>query len=159
MGEVSLTRRVAAGAAIAAAVAGAGSLGRWWVVGWRRSAFSPDFGGPMAPLAAILVIILGGAAAGHALRWESRAARRLGYAAIASVFLGALLAAPRTALLSPAWPQWRRGSPDFLGFLPIGNMSVLTLASLLLAAAGLMVALEAGPSGRSRSWWRWIPGR
>ncbi len=142
---------------MAAAIAGAGTLGRWWVAGWQRSDFSPDFGGPMAPLAAILVLALGGAAALHAVWPGKKAFHRLGLLSVAATAGGALLAAPRTTLLGPAWTEWRQGSPEFLGLLPIGNMSVFTVASLLLAAAGLMVALDAAPSGRPRSWWRGIP--
>ncbi|MBX7185958.1 MAG: PAS domain S-box protein [Vicinamibacteria bacterium] len=156
MGEVSLTRRVAAGAAIAATVAGALTLGRWWVAGWQRSDFSPDFGGPMAPLAAILVLVLGGATALHALWPATQFIRRLGLAAISATLVGALLAATQATLLSPAWTQWKKGSPDFLGFLPVGNMSILTIASLLLAAAGLMAALDVVPQNPG-SWWRWVP--
>lgn len=143
MGQASTTRRLAALAALVGAGVGVLALADWQRAGWSRTAFTPDFGGPVAPLAAYLFVALGVSLAILALAEAGPRIRR-GAGAVSVVTLVLMVVVViRSNFRTPDFVEWRSGSPELWGPVPVGAMSPVAATCFVLTAVGLLDFLGA----------------
>lgn len=130
------------GGLLAAVAAGLGGLA---LVAWEFNALTvaalgPDYV-PMAPLTAVLFVLLGGLLAWRCFQAETDALDpRLvwGGAVVTAVVCGLELAQAWHGLALP-WQGWMIGETTHIGGIPLAHMSNLTAVSFLLVAAGLVL--------------------
>ena len=120
-----------------------------WVFGnWRIGALGDDFV-PMAPVTALMLILLSGGLVVYS-RWPaSRAARRVAFFAVASVGgFGLLIWAQRVIGLQASVERWLTPATYTAEGVPVGLMSPLTALTILLDTLAFL--LELPPFSRHR---------
>ena len=133
-----------------------------WVLGnWKIGALGEDYV-PMAPVTALMLILLSGGLFVSS-RWPaSRVARGFAFFAVASVGgFGLLIWGQRWIGHQSSVERWLAPAIYTAGGVPVGLMSPLTALTILLAALALL--LELPPFGQHRlcRWmapgWPWAP--
>ncbi|MDI1336570.1 MAG: PAS domain S-box protein [Lacunisphaera sp.] len=124
-------------AALTAASAGAFSLVTWSAGEWRLAALGANYV-PMAPLTALLFVLLGLAFSAR-LQWpDSRLAHRVCSAsAVLTGIVGGLVPVQLRWEFGLPWDHWFVGVTATVGTIPVGRMSPLTALVFLLTAAAL----------------------
>ena len=120
-----------------------------WVSGnWKIGALGDDYV-PMAPVTALMLMLLGGGLVVYS-RWPAgRAARQLAFFAVASVGgVGLLVWAQRVIGLRTSIERWLTPATYTAEGVPVGLMSPLTALTILLAALAFLVELP--PFSRHR---------
>jgi signal transduction histidine kinase len=124
-----------------------------WVFGnWRIGALGDDYV-PMAPVTALMLILLSGGLVVYR-RWPaSRAARRFALFALASIGgLGLLIWAQRLIGIQTSVERWLTPATYTAGGVPVGLMSPLTALTILLAALAFLLELPPFSHHRPSRW-------
>ena len=109
MGKASIVRPLAALTGLIGAGVGVVALVDWQRAGWDRAAFSLDYGGPVAPLAAFLFVALGVSGVALSIAGRGRLVRQ-GVGAVSILALGLMLAVTiRGNFRSPDFVEWKSG--------------------------------------------------
>lgn len=123
-----------------------------WVAGrWNLLTLGAAYV-PMAPMTAVLFIVLGGAQALVALGGDGRRSWQLRAGAAGLVFLVVLLVLAQAAGLVPAiWQRWLSAEAGVVSGIPVGRMSPATAGVFLCTAAALLTWRQGGRAGRLAS--------
>ncbi len=142
MGKASIVRPLAALTGLIGAGVGVVALVDWQRAGWDRAAFSLDYGGPVAPLAAFLFVALGVSGVALSIAGRGRLVRQ-GVGAVSILALGLMLAVTiRGNFRSPDFVEWKSGPPEFWGIMPVGSMSAVAVMGFVLTALGFLDLLR-----------------
>ena len=128
------------GGLLAAAAAGLGglALGSWWFDQWIIVAMGPDYV-PMAPMTAVLFVLLGGLLAWRC--FQVRPSVRVNLISLVSTVAVAAICLLEITQSWHGWPLpwqgWMVREVTHVGAIPLAHMSGLTAGSVLLVAAVL----------------------
>lgn len=112
------------------------SLGTWMAGAWHIATFGADYV-PMAPITALLLLLLG-ASHGACLRWPDSHVGFLARALIAAVTTVVSFAVLLSAGTALPWEDWLLPTEDRGRPVPLGRMAPLTAALFLLAVTALV---------------------
>lgn len=135
---IPLTRALAGIAALTPVTAGLFALVAWDAGRWQLASLGSGYI-PMAPLSAILFVVLGLALALQVFQPAARAARLTGMtASVLTLATCALVALQSTHSFALPWDRWLLGQPANVGTFPVGRMSPLTVLAFLCTAVALL---------------------